>query len=200
MCFSRSRRRLTSAPYLPTVPSSTRRKWECRLLRTFSLLRGFNSVWYGATICGLKIRQKFLKLNEVQLLLKWDMPKTSTYISANQIIPILNDSPWRNPNSANFLWRSGTVFLESVTYVLCHTFKMETKNIVCNILNHVSEVRGPDLRVCPVRPNVKQMQQTRTQTTGLTNTTWNPWGKRKKKCIKRAVLLCGLVLVLARLQ
>lgn len=52
MCFSRSRRSWTSAPYLPTVPSSTRRKWECRLLRTFSLLRGFSSVWYGAIICS----------------------------------------------------------------------------------------------------------------------------------------------------
>lgn len=53
MCFSSCRRRLTSAPYLPTVPSSTRRKWECRLLRTFSLLRGLSSVWYGAIICSM---------------------------------------------------------------------------------------------------------------------------------------------------
>lgn len=54
ICFSSSRRNVTSAPYFPTVPSSTRRKWECRLLRTFSLLRGFSSVWYGAIICSVE--------------------------------------------------------------------------------------------------------------------------------------------------
>lgn len=47
--FSSSLRNLTSAPYLPTVPSSTRMKCEWRLFRTFSLLNGFNRVWYGAT-------------------------------------------------------------------------------------------------------------------------------------------------------
>lgn len=42
--FSSSLRNLTSAPYFPTVPSSTRMKWEWRLFRTFSLLNGFNKV------------------------------------------------------------------------------------------------------------------------------------------------------------
>ncbi|TNN86874.1 hypothetical protein EYF80_002629 [Liparis tanakae] len=41
MCFSSSRRSLTSEPYFPQVPLSVRMKWEWLLLSTASLLRGF---------------------------------------------------------------------------------------------------------------------------------------------------------------
>lgn len=52
MCFSSCLRSLTSAPYFPVVPLSARMKWECRLLSTVSLLRGFDMVWYGLTTCS----------------------------------------------------------------------------------------------------------------------------------------------------
>lgn len=45
MCFSNWRRNLTSAPYLPSVPLSARMKCVWELLRTESLLRGFDIVW-----------------------------------------------------------------------------------------------------------------------------------------------------------
>lgn len=52
MCFSSCRRSFTSAPYFPVVPLSARMKWECMLLRTVSLLIGFDMVWYGRTTYG----------------------------------------------------------------------------------------------------------------------------------------------------
>lgn len=45
MCFSSSRRNLTSEPYFPQVPLSVRMKWEWLLLSTASLLSGFAIVW-----------------------------------------------------------------------------------------------------------------------------------------------------------
>lgn len=41
MCFSSSRRSLTSEPYFPQVPLSVRMKCEWLLLSTASLLSGF---------------------------------------------------------------------------------------------------------------------------------------------------------------
>lgn len=130
MCFSSCRRRLTSAPYLPTVPSSTRRKWECRLLRTFSLLRGFSSVWYGAIICGVDKRGKTRTCaaapnkhrQKSQKRLLW------SYVSANEVIPVFNDSPGCDPDSANFLWWPWTVLFESISHVLCYTFEKDALN------------------------------------------------------------------------
>lgn len=129
MCFSSCRRRLTSAPYLPTVPSSTRRKWECRLLRTFSLLRGLSSVWYGAIICSVDTGRGEKKMtsepsqNNGRLRDESQMrsSKVFAYISADEIIPVFDDSPGSDPDSANFLWGSWAVLFESISHVFGHT-------------------------------------------------------------------------------
>lgn len=42
-----------SFPYLPTVPSSERMKWECMQLSVVSLLRGLPRVWYRHTTCKM---------------------------------------------------------------------------------------------------------------------------------------------------
>lgn len=49
--FSRFLLSFISLPYLPTVPSSDRIKWECMQLSVVSLLRGFPRVWYRHTTC-----------------------------------------------------------------------------------------------------------------------------------------------------
>lgn len=49
--FSRFLLSFISFPYLPTVPSSDRMKWECMLLSVVSLLRGLPRVWYRHTTC-----------------------------------------------------------------------------------------------------------------------------------------------------
>lgn len=49
--FSRFLLSFISLPYLPTVPSSDRMKWECMQLSVVSLLRGLPRVWYRHTTC-----------------------------------------------------------------------------------------------------------------------------------------------------
>lgn len=49
MYFSKVLLSIISFPYLPTVPSSAIRKWECMLLSVLSLLSGLPRVWYRQT-------------------------------------------------------------------------------------------------------------------------------------------------------
>lgn len=51
--FSKFLLSFISLPYLPTVPSSDRIKWECMQLSVVSLLRGFPRVWYRHTTCKI---------------------------------------------------------------------------------------------------------------------------------------------------
>lgn len=52
--FSKFLLSFISLPYLPTVPSSDRIKWECMQLSVVSLLRGFPRVWYRHTTCKIQ--------------------------------------------------------------------------------------------------------------------------------------------------
>lgn len=69
--FSRFLLSFISFPYLPTVPSSDRMKWECMLLSVVSLLRGFPRVWYRHTTC------KTARKGEDQILMSSPWLKSS---------------------------------------------------------------------------------------------------------------------------
>lgn len=45
----------------------------------------------------------------------------AAHVSADEVVPVLDDAPGCDADSANFLRRSGTVLLQSVAHVLRYT-------------------------------------------------------------------------------
>lgn len=154
MCFSSCRRRLTSAPYLPTVPSSTRRKWEWRLLRTLSLLSGLSSVWYGAMIYGVEGGKRseekdFWAVDAATGDSEANHVGSSevlAYVSADEVVPVFDDSPRSDPNSANFPWGSWAVLFESVSHMFSHTFRRTNQQADTSCYTHFKFMPGNESR------------------------------------------------------